>query len=275
MRLTIYHNPDCGTSRNTLALLHESGAEVTVIEYLEAVPSQETLQSLIARAGLSVRDVLRKKGTPYSELGLDNPDLSDETLLEAMRAHPILLNRPMVQTERGVALCRPSDVALDLLPPDFHASLTKEDGAPFLRDRVVAGSEPALIAALMTAKLPTSDLNGAGQQFFAYSTLAGAPVGFGGYERCGDDVLLRSIVVPEALRGQRLGRNLVPLLLYRAFREGARRAWLLTTTAEPFFVQLGFKVSERRAAPAAILATQEAKGLCPSTAILLSRKLGF
>jgi arsenate reductase (glutaredoxin) len=272
---TIYHNPDCGTSRNTLALLREADPDVRVIEYLHAVPSKDRLQSLIARAGLSVRDVLRKKGTPYKDLGLDDATLSDQALLDAMLAHPILINRPIVETARGVALCRPSDVVVDLVPPDFYSGLVKEEGAPFLRDRSITGSDPTLVAALTTAKLPTSDVTEAGRSFFAYSTLAGEAVGFGGYELYGQDVLLRSIVVPEAQRSHRIGRNLVPLLLYRAFQKGARKAWVLTTTAEPFFSKIGFKVTERSTAPETILSTRQAKELCPSTAILLSRSIGF
>jgi arsenate reductase len=166
-------------------------------------------------------------------------------------------------------------VALDLLPSNFRSSLVKEEGAPFLRDHEIAGNEPALVSALTSAGLPIRDLNEAGRSFFTYSTLAGDTVGIGGYELYGEDVLLRSIVVPEAHRSHRIGRNLVPLLLYRAFRAGARKAWVLTTTAEPFFTKLGFKVTERSKAPETILATREAKELCPSTAILLSRSIGF
>jgi len=271
---TIYHNPECGTSRNTLALLRET-APVTVVEYLKDVPSKEVLRSLIARAGLSVRDVLRKKGTPYKDLGLDDASLGDEALLDAMRAHPILINRPLVATERGVALCRPSDVVLDFLPPDFRCSLTKEDGAPFLRDKTIAASDLGLKAALTTENLPTSDLKEPGRTFYAYSNLTDEVVGFGGYELYGTDVLLRSVVVPEAQRSQRIGRNLVPLLLYRAFQAGGRKAWVLTTTAEPFFSKLGFKVSERSAAPQSILDTRQAKELCSTSAILLTRSIGF
>jgi len=272
---TIYHNPDCGTSRNTLALLRQAGPNVRVIEYLKDTPTKEELARLFQWAGLSVRDALRKKGTPYQELGLDNPDLSDDTLLHMMLAHPILINRPLVVSDRGAALCRPSDVALDLLSPDFHSSLVKEDGAPFLRDATIAGDDPALNAALTAAKLPTSDLNETGRSVFAYSTLAGEAVGFGGYELYGKEVLLRSIVVPEAQRSKSIGRNLVPLLLYRAFQAGARRAWLLTTTAEGFFSKLGFKVTDRSVAPESILSTRQAKDLCPSTTVVLSRNIGF
>lgn len=274
-KATIYHNPDCGTSRNTLALLREAGPNIRVIEYLKDTPTKEELVRLFQWAGLSVRDALRKKGTPYKELGLDNPDLSDDTLLHMMLARPILINRPFVVSDRGAALCRPSDVVLDLLPPGFRSSLAKEDGAPFLRDRSIAGDATELSEALTAAGLPTGDLNEAGRSLFAYSTLAGDAVGFGGYELYGEHALLRSIVVPQAQRSHRIGRNLVPLLLYRAFRAGARKAWVLTTTAEPFFTKLGFKVTERSAAPETILSTRQAKDLCPSTAILLSRSIGF
>lgn len=113
---TIYHNPACGTSRNVLALIREAGIEPTVIEYLKTPPSRETLAALIARMGVPVRSVLREKGTPYQELGLDDPSLGDEALLDAMMAHPILINRPIVVSERGVALCRPAETVLKLLP---------------------------------------------------------------------------------------------------------------------------------------------------------------
>jgi arsenate reductase len=109
MTTTIYHNPQCGTSRNTLALIRNAGIEPKVVEYLVHPPSRETLTGLIARAGMTVREALREKGTPYAELGLDDPMLSDDQLIDAMLAHPILINRPFVETELGVRLCRPSD----------------------------------------------------------------------------------------------------------------------------------------------------------------------
>ncbi|QOW18470.1 arsenate reductase (glutaredoxin) [Lysobacter ciconiae] len=127
MNATIYHNPNCGTSRNTLALIRHAGIEPTVIEYLRDPPTRERLIELIAAAGLSVRDALRQKGTPYAELGLDDPTLSDEQLLDAMLAEPILINRPFVETPMGTRLCRPSEVVLDLLPP-VTRPFTKEDG---------------------------------------------------------------------------------------------------------------------------------------------------
>jgi len=274
-KATIYHNPDCGTSRNTLAVLRESGADVRVIEYLKNPPTKEELQRLIQWAGLSVRDTLRKKGSPYAEFGLDNPTISDSALLNLMLAHPILINRPLVATNRGVALCRPSDVVLDLLPLDFTSALAKEEGAPFLRDAPIAGNDAGLLAALAAANLPVDDLQEPGRSFYAYRTLTGELAGFGGHELYGENVLLRSIVVPGNARNRRIGRNLVALLLYRAFRAGARKAWVLTTSAAPFFSQIGFKAAGRDTAPETILSTRQASGLCPSTAVLLSRSIGF
>jgi arsenate reductase len=124
----IYHNPDCGTSRNTLAMIRNAGIEPTVIEYLKHPPARERLIELIGQSGLSVRDALRQKGTPYAELHLDNPSLTDDQLLDAMMAHPILINRPLVVTSIGVRLCRPSEVVLDILPEPQRGAFTKEDG---------------------------------------------------------------------------------------------------------------------------------------------------
>jgi arsenate reductase (glutaredoxin) len=126
--VTIYHNPACGTSRNVLGLIRNAGIEPEVIEYLKTPPSRERLADLIARMGVPVRAVLREKGTPYQELGLDNPALSDAQLLDAMLAHPILINRPIVVTPLGVKLCRPSETVLDLLPQPQQGAFAKEDG---------------------------------------------------------------------------------------------------------------------------------------------------
>jgi arsenate reductase (glutaredoxin) len=114
--VTIYHNPACGTSRNTLGLIRDAGIEPVVIEYLKAPPTREKLVELICRMKIPVRHLLRRKGTPYDELNLDNPKLSDDELLDAMMAHPILINRPIVVTPIGTRLCRPSEVVLDILP---------------------------------------------------------------------------------------------------------------------------------------------------------------
>jgi arsenate reductase len=133
--ITIYHNPNCGTSRNTLALIRNSGAEPEVIEYLTHPPSRETLQQLIAAMGVPVRDVIRQKGTPYAELQLDNPALTDEQLLDATLAHPILMNRPIVVTPLGTRLCRPSEAVLDILPAPQQGAFAKEDGELVVNDK--------------------------------------------------------------------------------------------------------------------------------------------
>ena len=124
----IYHNPECGTSRNALGLIRNAGIEPHVIEYLKCPPTRALLQSLIARMGISVRQLVRIKGTPYHDLGLDGPSITDEQLLDAMMAHPILINRPIVVTPLGVRLCRPSEAVLDLLPVPQRGEFRKEDG---------------------------------------------------------------------------------------------------------------------------------------------------
>ena len=126
--VTIYHNPNCGTSRNTLAMIRNAGIEPTVIEYLKTPPSREQLLALIKSMGQPVRSILREKGTPFHELGLDDPAKTDEALVDAMMAHPILMNRPIVVTPLGTRLCRPSEVVLDILPQSQRGAFTKEDG---------------------------------------------------------------------------------------------------------------------------------------------------
>ena len=126
--LVIYHNPECGTSRNTLAMIRNAGVEPHVIEYLKTPPSRAMLESLIARAGLTPRALLREKGTPFAELGLDDESLADEALIDAMMAHPVLINRPLVAGPLGVRLCRPSERVLDILPCGQQGDFAKEDG---------------------------------------------------------------------------------------------------------------------------------------------------
>jgi arsenate reductase len=128
MTVTIYHNPACGTSRNTLAMIRQSGEEPLVIEYLKTPPSREKLVELIAAMGMAPRDLLREKGTPYAELGLADPKWSDDEILDFMLAHPILINRPIVVTPLGVVLARPSEKVLDMLPNPEIGAFTKEDG---------------------------------------------------------------------------------------------------------------------------------------------------
>lgn len=128
MTITIYHNPDCGTSRNTLAMIRQSGEEPKVVEYLKAPPSRTRLVELIEAMGISPRGLLREKGTPYAELGLNDPKWSDDELVDLMLAYPILINRPIVETPLGTKLCRPSEAVLDILPNQDIGPFTKDDG---------------------------------------------------------------------------------------------------------------------------------------------------
>jgi arsenate reductase len=273
MDVTIFHNPACGTSRNALALIRHAGIEPTVVEYLRTPPSRAAIVDLAARAGVPLRTLLREKGTPFAELGLGDPARSDAEILDAIAAHPILLNRPVVVTPAGVKLCRPSDVVLDLLPdvplPDF----VKDDGEPALRDRPVAAGDPGLVAALVEAGLPTDDLAEPGRAFFAYATLSGEIVGYAGVEIHGAEALLRSLVVVPAARGRGFGGAILARLCRRAFDLGGRRAWALTTTVADWLAAKGFARVDRAEAPAAVLATRQAAGLCPSAAVLLMRKI--
>jgi arsenate reductase len=126
--IVIYHNPECGTSRNALAMIRNAGIEPHVVEYLKTPPSRALLVDLIDRAGMTPRELLREKGTPYAELGLGDTSLSDDALVDAMMAHPILINRPLIVSPLGVKLCRPSEAVLDLLPSGQRGAFAKEDG---------------------------------------------------------------------------------------------------------------------------------------------------
>ena len=132
--IVIYHNPACGTSRNTLAMIRNAGVEPHVVEYLKTPPSRAMLVSLIERMALTPRALLREKGTPFAELGLADPSLGDEAIIDAMMDHPILINRPIVVAPLGVKLCRPSETVLDLLPGEQRSAFTKEDGERVIDD---------------------------------------------------------------------------------------------------------------------------------------------
>lgn len=133
--ITIYHNPACGTSRNVLALIRNTGVEPAVIDYLKTPPTRETLVTLIAQMAVPVRDMMRRKEALYDELALDNPALSDGALVDAMRAHPVLMNRPIVVTPLGARLCRPSEAVLDILPLPQRAAFSKEDGEVLVNEQ--------------------------------------------------------------------------------------------------------------------------------------------
>ena len=135
MTIVIYHNPACGTSRNTLAMIRQSGEEPEVVEYLKSPPSRERLVQLIRLMSIRPRDLLRRKGTPYDELGLDDPKWSDDQIIDFMIAHPILINRPIVVTSKGARLCRPSEAVLDILPNPNIGPFTKEDGEVIIDEK--------------------------------------------------------------------------------------------------------------------------------------------
>ncbi len=276
MTVTLYHNPGCGTSRSTLTLLRACGVEPVVIEYLRTPPSMPELVGLLDRMGVPVREILREKDTPYAAMGLGDPGRTDAALHAAIQAHPILLNRPIVVTEAGAKLCRPSDVVLDLLPEQQPAmAATRDDGTAFLRDHPARGDDPDLMEALAAAGLPTVDLADPGRTLFRYTTLDHQGVGWGGFERYGTDVLLRSVAVMPSRYRQGCGRNLAALLMRRAFDQGARQAYALTgdPEARAFFERLGFTACDRAAAPATIRTTRQASGLCPASATLLTRRI--
>lgn len=142
MNITIYHNPACGTSRNALALIRNAGIEPHIIEYTKNPPTREALKEMIEKAGLTVRQAIREKGTPYAELGLGNPALTDDQLLDAMLAHPILINRPFVITPDGVRLCRPSEIVLDILSLPQKGPFSKEDGELVVNEKGERVSKP-------------------------------------------------------------------------------------------------------------------------------------
>lgn len=273
MDVTIWHDPACGTSCNALALIRHAGIEPTVIAYLKTPPSREEILDLVARMGMSLADVLREKGTPFAELGLGDPETTDADRLDAIAAHPILLDRPIVATPLGVKLCRPFGLVLDLLPDASLPDFVGDDGEPALRDRPVAGDDPGLVAALAEAGLPIDDLAEPGRRFFAFATLSGRTVGYAGFETYGVDVLLRSLAVLPDARGQGFGAAILARQLRRAFDAGGRRAWTLTTTVADWLAAKGFARVDRAEAPAAILETRQARSLCPASAVLLTRRI--
>lgn len=273
MDIVVYHNPDCGTSRNTLALIRHAGIEPHVVEYLKSPPNAALILQLANRMGWPLRDLMRERGTPFAELGLNDPAVDDAALLAAIATHPILMNRPIVVTPLGVKLCRPSETVLDLLPVAPSVDLEKDDGSPFLRDEQVASTDPRLAKALRDAGLPADDLRASPGRYYSYRTLGGTLVGYGGFEVSGENVLLRSVLVKEAARGKGIGRNIVLLLMSRAFDAGARNAWLLTGSAAPFFERLGFAVVARETAPEAVRTSPQAMSLCPASAPLLTRRI--
>jgi len=270
MTVTIYHNPACGTSRNTLAMIRNAGIEPTVIEYLQTPPTRAELMDLAARMGLPLRSILRRKGTPFDALGL--ADAGDAELLDAVDRHPILINRPIVVTMAGVRLCRPSEVVLELLDSPQETAFVKEDGEPVVvARRLDTAAMGALADALSAARLPVADLGLADRRFYRFATTIDETVGFGGIEGAGPDRLIRSVVVAPERRGQAYGKAVAQTLERLAGEDGAQRLHLLTTGAAPFFARLGYEAKDRAEAPAAIAASEEFKGLCPASAAYMTK----
>jgi arsenate reductase len=267
MTVTIYHNPACGTSRNVLALIRNADIEPTVIEYLKDPPTRRELLSLVRRMGLPLQAILRRKGTPFDELGLGDPGVGEAALLAAVERHPILINRPIVVTALGVRLCRPSDVVLTLLDRPQQTDFFKEDGEPVLAAHGLGdGALEELVAALSGASLPVEDLALPGRQFYRFTTALGETVGFGGVEGLGPDRLIRSFVVLPGRRGKGYGRAMAQMLERLAEEDGARNLHLLTTGAAAFFEKAGYEKRDRSEVPAAIAASEEFVTLCPGTA---------
>ena len=272
MTVTIFHNPACGTSRNTLAMIRNAGIEPDIVEYLKTPPSREALTDLVARMGITLRDLLRRKGTPFDQLGLGNPALADADLLDAVERHPILINRPIVVTARGVKLCRPSELVLDLLEAPQRSDFVKEDGDPVVTASPLGAMDMEELAALLSAaELPTADLALPGRRFYRFSTTLGERVAAGGLEGRGADRLVRSIAVVPAARGKRFGKAVAMTLERLAGEDGAQRLHLLTTTAAPFFERLGYVAADRSTAPVEISASAEFVGLCPATASYMTK----
>lgn len=267
MTVAIYHNPDCGTSRNVLAMIRNAGIEPRIVEYLKTPPSRAKLMELVARIGVPLREILRRKGTPYDELGLDAPELTDAALLDAIDRHPILINRPIVVTPLGVRLCRPSERVLALLDRPQRTAFVKEDGEPVVVARALDSDalEP-LSAALVSANLPVADIALPACRFYRFTTARDETVGFGGIEGSGPDRLLKSLVVLPGKRGCGYGKAMAEGLEGLAGEMGAKRLHLLTTGAAPFFEALGYAAAERNAAPAEIAGSAEFLGLCPASA---------
>lgn len=282
--VTIFHNPACGTSRNTLALIRYAGIEPTVIEYLKTPPSRDELLELIAAMGVPVRSLLREKGTPYAELGLGDAHWTDEQLLDFIGQHPILMNRPVVVTPLGTKLCRPSEAVLELLPVGRLPPFIKEDGeavhdsgarraAGGLTLRPAAEHDWPHIEALL--KVNSLPIDGARDHLAAYivATAGDAIVGTAGVELYGELGLLRSFAVLPERQGRGVGKVMLERIVSDARIGGLSRLFLLTTTAADYFARLGFTARSRDSAPAALQASAEFRGACPASAVLMDRSI--
>ncbi|MDR1828882.1 MAG: arsenic resistance N-acetyltransferase ArsN2 [Methylobacteriaceae bacterium] len=276
MSVTLYHNRNCGTSRAVLALIRAAGIEPLVVEYLKTPPSRATLAALVKRSGLPARALLRQKEALFRELRLGDPALSNETALDALAAHPALLNRPVVVSDRGVVIARPPDAALAVLPQLPRERLLKENGVPYLKLTAIPAADSAFRDALAAEHLTVDDLGEPNQMFFAAATLDDVVVGYGGYQRRGSLALLRSLTVLPGFRGKHLGASLTALILHRALmQDRLTEAWLLTMTAAPFFRKIGFKTMDRKDVPEDIRGSTQFSSLCPVSSTLMRKALDY
>ncbi len=236
--LTLYHNPDCGTSRNVLHNLLRLGLKPVVILYLEQPPPPAQLLRLAQASGLKLQELLRIKGSPYHALGLDAPHWSDAQRLEHMQRHPILINRPLLESPTGVRLCRPSDLMLDLLPGAAGLRLEKEDGTPLLRDSLVEPDDPGLKQAWRAAGLP--DLP-TGTLAYRYATTDGDRVAHAAVSTAGGHAWLHGIAPEPAWRDTGATAGVLALASRRAFDRGARQLWTDAPQAGPAMTSGGWR----------------------------------
>lgn len=239
MNVEIYHNPSCSMSRNALRLIRETGVEPRIIEYLEAPPTRAELLQRLDEARIRVREILRSKESQFTDLGLADNSLTDTAMLDALDAHPILMQRPIVVTSRGVNVCRPPELVLALLQNAPPPGTKREDGSDFLIDEEIELS-PQLISMLSAEGMPAGALD---QNFTIYRvrSLAGAEIGYAGIGVEGRAARLLAFLVLPAERNKHAGRNMMHLLVRRAYDLGAREMSVTAGKAAGFFRSVGFE----------------------------------
>jgi arsenate reductase len=238
MTVEIYHNPSCSMSRNALRLIRSTGIEPHIIEYLNTPPTRLSLERLLARGNISAREILRSKETAFSELRLDNSALSDAELLQAIGAHPILMQRPIVVSPLGVNFCRPPELVLELLEHRPGGDVKREDGSDFLVDERVPYT-PDVAAALVVAGLRDDALDET-CVIYRIRTLAGAASGFAGFRLEGLRAQFSAVALPSTAHTN-TRKNVMHLLLRRAYDLGAREMHADAGPADAFFADMGFR----------------------------------
>lgn len=269
---SILYNPNCETCRNVLAFLRHCGEEPEIIEYLRTPLSPAELKKRIAESGLSPELVLRKKGTPYTAMGLNHPDLQDETRITAMLTHPILLNRPLVSHDGITRLCRPADLILDLVPESPDGDFIKADGRPLMRDIRIPATDEGLIPAFNCYGLKDPQVYPELCRFREFRTLAGRICGYTAMGVYGTDALIAALVVAPPMRKYHPERSMMRILMSRALMAGARTGWLVCHGVREEAAQLGF--TRPTEVPSIILNRLRGYGFAADTEILY-RTLSF